>query len=266
MKRRDFLKGSAAFAGATAAGFSCVEFAAATPIQMPVVDKLSVRMIVDINTNFFLKPQFLNGVSMVPANRSKDYTRTLHSEFGLSLLLESAMESQTHTIMLDYAYTPATLLSNFDYLGLDPGKIDALVVSHGHFDHYGALIAFLDKYRGALPSDVKLYAGGEDNFCHRVLPTGTPGAFTDFGYLDRRRSRHAKSRSCCAKTRRLLVAMPLRPVRSSAVPTKKFCPIRWSNSVSRTGSAATLVTMHLSSCWERPSRTSTITSTPRSLT
>jgi 7,8-dihydropterin-6-yl-methyl-4-(beta-D-ribofuranosyl)aminobenzene 5'-phosphate synthase len=186
MKRRDFLKASAAFAGAAAGGFSCVEFAAATPIQAPVVDKLSVRMIVDINTNTFLKPQSLNGVSMVPANRPKDYTTALHSEFGLSLLLESVKEGQTHTIMLDYAYTPAALLSNFDYLGLDAGKIDALVVSHGHFDHYGGLIAFLDKYRGALPPDIKLYAGGEDNFCHRVLPTGTPGAFSDFGYLDRR--------------------------------------------------------------------------------
>ena len=122
MKRRDFLKGSAAFAGAATGAFPCVEFAAATPIQAPVVDKLSVRMIVDINTNFFLKPQFLNGVSMVPANRSKDYTRTLHSEFGLSLLLEFGGESQTNTIMLDYAYTPATLLSNFDYLGLTQGK------------------------------------------------------------------------------------------------------------------------------------------------
>ena len=130
MKRRDFLKASAAFAGAAAGGFSCVEFAAATPIQAPVVDKLSVRMIVDINTNTFLKPQSLNGVSMVPANRPKDYTTALHSEFGLSLLLESVKEGQTHTIMLDYAYTPAALLSNFDYLGLDAGKIDALVVSH----------------------------------------------------------------------------------------------------------------------------------------
>ena len=41
MKRRDFLKASAAFAGAAAGGFSCVEFAGATPIQAPVVDKLS---------------------------------------------------------------------------------------------------------------------------------------------------------------------------------------------------------------------------------
>jgi hypothetical protein len=43
MKRRDFLKASAAFAGAAAGGFSCVEFAGASPIETPVVDKLSVR-------------------------------------------------------------------------------------------------------------------------------------------------------------------------------------------------------------------------------
>jgi len=44
-------------------------------------------------------------------------------------------------------------------------------------------MGFLDKYRGALPADVKLYAGGEDNFCHRLI--GAPGQLTDFGTLDR---------------------------------------------------------------------------------
>ena len=81
--------------------------------------------------------------------------------------------------------SPDALLNNFDILGLDATKIDALIVSHGHFDHYGGLIAFLDKYRSVLPADVKLYAGGEDNFCHRVQATATPGEFSDFGYLDR---------------------------------------------------------------------------------
>ena len=34
-----------------------------------------------------------------------------------------------------------------------------------------------------LPADVKLYAGGEDNFCHRVI--GAPGQFGEGGTLDR---------------------------------------------------------------------------------
>jgi 7,8-dihydropterin-6-yl-methyl-4-(beta-D-ribofuranosyl)aminobenzene 5'-phosphate synthase len=186
MKRRNFLKASAAFAGAAAGGFGCIATAGAAPIEVPVVDKLSVRMLVDVNNNFFLRPATLNGVSLVPATRSKDYTKALHSEFGLSLYLESARAGETRTMMLDYAYTPETLLSNFDYLGLDARKIDALIVSHGHFDHYGGLSGFLDKYRDSLPTNIKLYAGGEDNFCHRVLPAGTVGMFSDFGYLDRR--------------------------------------------------------------------------------
>jgi 7,8-dihydropterin-6-yl-methyl-4-(beta-D-ribofuranosyl)aminobenzene 5'-phosphate synthase len=186
MKRRDFLKTSAAFAGAAAGAFSCTAIAGAARIEVPVVDRLSVRMLVDVNNNNFLRPATLNGVSLIPAARPKDYTKALHSEFGLSLYLESVKAGETHTMMLDYAYTPEALLSNFDYLGLDAKKIDALIVSHGHFDHYGGLMGFLGKYRDSLPADVRLYAGGEDNFCHRVLPTGTVGMFSDFGYLDRR--------------------------------------------------------------------------------
>jgi 7,8-dihydropterin-6-yl-methyl-4-(beta-D-ribofuranosyl)aminobenzene 5'-phosphate synthase len=186
MKRRNFLKVSAAFAGAAAGGFSGIAIAGAAPIEVPVVDKLSVRMLVDVNNNFFLRPTTLNGVSLVPAARPKDYTKALHSEFGLSLYLESVKAGETRTMMLDYAYTPEALLANFDYLGLDAKKIDALIVSHGHFDHYGGLMGFLDKYRDSLPRDIRLYTGGEDNFCHRVLPSGTVGMFSDFGYLDRR--------------------------------------------------------------------------------
>jgi 7,8-dihydropterin-6-yl-methyl-4-(beta-D-ribofuranosyl)aminobenzene 5'-phosphate synthase len=186
MRRRDFLKASAAFAAAATGGFSCVEFSAAAPIAPPVVDKLDVHVVVDLTHNIFLKPTTFNGMAVKPAPRAKDYTRELHTQWGLSYYVESAKGGETRTFMLDYGYTPDALLNNFDILGLDAKKIDALIVSHGHFDHYGGLIGFLDKYRSVLPADVKLYAGGEDNFCHRVQPTGTPGEFSDFGFLDRR--------------------------------------------------------------------------------
>ncbi len=105
---------------------------------------------------------------------------------GPILFLQSEKAGQTQSLMLDYGYTPEALLNNFDILGIEPRTIDALVVSHGHFDHYGGLIGFLDEYRSSLPQDVKLYAGGEDNFCHRLQGAGKPGKFSDFGFLDRR--------------------------------------------------------------------------------
>src|ERR1700728_895449 len=185
MKRRDFLKASAAFAGAAAGGFSCVEFAGAAPIEAPVVDKLNVRVVVDLTHNIFLRPATFKGMTVTPAPRAKDYTKELHTQWGLSYYLESMKGGDTKRLMLDYAYTPDALLNNIELIGVEPAKLDALIVSHGHFDHYGGLSGFLDKYRSVLPADVKLYAGGEDNFCHRVQPTGTPGEFSDFGYLDR---------------------------------------------------------------------------------
>ena len=49
--------------------------------------------------------------------------------------------------MLDYGYTPDVLINNMGIMGVDVKKIDALIVSHGHFDHFGGLMGFLDKYR-----------------------------------------------------------------------------------------------------------------------
>ena len=56
--RRDFLVGSAVLAGtAVGGGFACVEFASATPIEVPVVDKLSIKILVDSTHNLFLRPR-----------------------------------------------------------------------------------------------------------------------------------------------------------------------------------------------------------------
>lgn len=185
LRRRDFLKASAAFAGvASAGGFACVEIANSAPIQAPVVDKLAVRVLIDGSFDAFFRPSKVNGVSVEPAPRGRDYRRSLHNQWGLSLFLESQRAGEQRNVMLDFGYTPEALLNNIELTGVDPSKLDALVVSHGHFDHFGGLQGFLKKYRDVLPADVKLYAGGEDNFCHRY--SGTPGQLTDFGALDRR--------------------------------------------------------------------------------
>jgi 7,8-dihydropterin-6-yl-methyl-4-(beta-D-ribofuranosyl)aminobenzene 5'-phosphate synthase len=185
LNRRDALKMSAGLAAAAAAGgFSCIELAKAGPIEVPTIDKLGVRVLVDNTTDIFFKPQEISGVKIEPG-RSANSLRPLHSEFGLSLLLEPQSGDQKRSFLLDYGWTPEAINGNIELLKVDPSKIDALIVSHGHFDHWGGLMGFLDKHRKELPTDLTMYAGGEDNFCQRYVRAG-PGDLSDFGMLDRR--------------------------------------------------------------------------------
>ena len=58
--RREFLKSSAALAAVSAAGgFSCIEIAAAAPIEVPTIDGLVIRVLVD----FELRPVLSAGRS-----------------------------------------------------------------------------------------------------------------------------------------------------------------------------------------------------------
>jgi 7,8-dihydropterin-6-yl-methyl-4-(beta-D-ribofuranosyl)aminobenzene 5'-phosphate synthase len=185
-RRRDVLKASATFAVAAAAGgFSGVEIASAAPIDVPTIDRLAVRVLVDSASDIFFRPQEVSGVKVEPG-RSADSRRPLHSEWGLSLLLEPRLGGETRTLLLDYGWTPEALNGNMELLGVDASKIDTLILSHGHFDHWGGLIGFLDKHRNALPADLTLYSGGEDNFCQRYARAATPGQLNDYGVLDRR--------------------------------------------------------------------------------
>ncbi len=183
--RRDALKMSASLALAAAAGgFSCIEMAKAGPIEVPTIDKLSVRVLVDGASDIFFRPQEVSGVRTEPG-RSANSLRPLHSEWGLSLLLEPQRGDEKRTFLLDYGWTPEAINGNMDLLKVDASKIDTLILSHGHFDHWGGLFGFLDRHRKDLPADLTMYAGGEDNFCQRYGRAGQ-GDLSDYGMLDRR--------------------------------------------------------------------------------
>jgi 7,8-dihydropterin-6-yl-methyl-4-(beta-D-ribofuranosyl)aminobenzene 5'-phosphate synthase len=182
MRRREFLKLGAVASGIFAVGgvVAVGRRAGAQSLTIPTVDRLVLTNVVDNVYDIFAKGGTLDAITVqrAPFVRVGD---TLLSEHGLAYHLESLRGSERREILLDFALTEKNLSHNYRALKVDPGRADALILSHGHVDHYGALAPLLEQ--GAIKSGLTLYAGGEDTFCRRVVTT--PGGNTDMGQLDR---------------------------------------------------------------------------------
>ena len=83
---------------------------------------------------------------------------TLVGEHGLSLLVTVWQGEERHRILFDTGYTGIPLLHNAEHLGLDLREIEALVLSHAHMDHTGALDRFLDFLGRPIPLVVHPWA------------------------------------------------------------------------------------------------------------
>jgi 7,8-dihydropterin-6-yl-methyl-4-(beta-D-ribofuranosyl)aminobenzene 5'-phosphate synthase len=154
---------------------------------VPEVDGLAVRVVTD-SYQFAVAPsRKVAGVDIEHfgwgIGGDKPPGRTLVSEFGLSMHVESRRGAETRNILVDFGFTPEALINNADLLGIDPGALDALVLSHGHYDHFGGLVGFLRQHQGKLKPKLPIYVGGEDCFCSREWTA--PPVRGNFGTLDR---------------------------------------------------------------------------------
>jgi 7,8-dihydropterin-6-yl-methyl-4-(beta-D-ribofuranosyl)aminobenzene 5'-phosphate synthase len=189
LHRRRFLEASAALGGAlVSSGIGRAARAAPTRIDAPVVDRIVIREITDNSHNIFLGPLERPGLTVQRVGfPAAAQGKTLASEWGLALHIESTKGRASRRYLLDFGFTPEVYANNLDLLKIDPAGVDALIVSHGHFDHYGGLIGFLEARRAQMREDLRLYTGGEDVFCHRVS-RAPDGSFSDFKpAIDRRK-------------------------------------------------------------------------------
>ena len=161
--------------------------------SVPEIDALAVRVVID-SFQFAVAPsRSLEGVEIQHfgwgIRKDSPPGRTLVSEFGLAMHIETRRGTQTRSTLVDFGFTPDALINNTELLGIDPSVLDALVLSHGHYDHFGGLVGFLQKHKSRLKPKLPLYVGGEDCFCSRQW-TGPP-VRGDFGVLDRQALKQA---------------------------------------------------------------------------
>jgi 7,8-dihydropterin-6-yl-methyl-4-(beta-D-ribofuranosyl)aminobenzene 5'-phosphate synthase len=191
VNRRRFLKTSAALGGAFFSSRIGRPVRAATArVDAPAVDRLVIREITDNSHNIFLKSLDRPGLTVERTGfPGAAQGKTLESEWGLALHIESTRGAESRRYLLDFGFTPEVYTNNIGLLRIDSAQVDALILSHGHFDHYGGLIGFLEARRPEMRKDLRLYTGGEDVYCHR-LTRNPDGSFAEFRpALDRRKLR-----------------------------------------------------------------------------
>ena len=70
--------------------------------------------------------------------------RGLATDYGLSIYVEPRRGGKSYHILFDTGPSFEILRRNADMLGVDLNRIDRIVISHFHRDHYGALSELLD--------------------------------------------------------------------------------------------------------------------------
>jgi 7,8-dihydropterin-6-yl-methyl-4-(beta-D-ribofuranosyl)aminobenzene 5'-phosphate synthase len=191
INRRRFLQRSAVLGGSLLiGGISPDRSANASParIDVPVIDELTIREITDSAQDIFLKGAESPGLVVRRTGFPEaPQGRTLQSEWGLALHLESRRDKEWRRYLLDFGFTPDVYANNLELMKIDITQVDALIISHGHFDHVGGLTGFLEGNRARMRKALPLYTGGEDDFCSRFT-RNSDGSLSNFGTpLDRRK-------------------------------------------------------------------------------
>jgi 7,8-dihydropterin-6-yl-methyl-4-(beta-D-ribofuranosyl)aminobenzene 5'-phosphate synthase len=111
------------------------------PISLQPVDALDVTILVDNTMDVLMAGSDI--ATRAPVVRETFERPPLLAEHGYSLLITTHTNGHSETILYDAGLGQETIIHNMNVLGIDPGNLRALVLSHGHTDHHGGLPALL---------------------------------------------------------------------------------------------------------------------------
>lgn len=138
-------------------------------IPLPEVDEVVITTIVDNSIDVGMAGSDL--VRRLPMTTRLVQEGLPVAEHGLSLLIEVKRGERAGTVLFDTGVSPTGLLHNLDVLQVRAQDVQAIVLSHGHWDHAMGLAGLVDRLgKRRLPLVVH-----PDAYLERklVLPNGT---------------------------------------------------------------------------------------------
>jgi len=105
-------------------------------LELREADRVEITTVIDNYTDVLLG-------STEVVKRAFTMPQAPLAEHGLSLLIKVFKDAEEHTILFDAGWSNIGVPFNIKLLGIDVNEIEAIVLSHGHMDHIGALMEIL---------------------------------------------------------------------------------------------------------------------------
>ena len=125
---------------------------AADPITLEPVDEIVITTLVDNVFDGLLtsderttRAPLTAGRTQAPQFETGSTTVGMMAEHGFSALVSVRRGTSTTTLLFDTGLSPDAMVTNASRLGTDLSHIQAVVLSHGHFDHAGGLAGLAAK-------------------------------------------------------------------------------------------------------------------------
>jgi 7,8-dihydropterin-6-yl-methyl-4-(beta-D-ribofuranosyl)aminobenzene 5'-phosphate synthase len=134
-------------------------------VNLREIDRVEITVLVDNYTDLLL----LQG-SKVVKRAAVPPPNAFLAEHGFSCLIKTAEGGEEHVFLMDVGISGTCLFHNADLLKVDLGKVEAVILSHGHFDHFYAL----DQVLARLPKGIPVILHPEASLKRRlnIAPLG----------------------------------------------------------------------------------------------
>jgi 7,8-dihydropterin-6-yl-methyl-4-(beta-D-ribofuranosyl)aminobenzene 5'-phosphate synthase len=117
-----------------------------TKMKLRELERVEITILVDNYTDLLL----LQSTNVVKRSFSPPPQAFL-AEHGFSCLIKTVDGPEEHVFLMDVGISGTALLHNAEVLKSDLSKVEALILSHGHFDHFWGLPQILPRLPKGIP-------------------------------------------------------------------------------------------------------------------
>jgi 7,8-dihydropterin-6-yl-methyl-4-(beta-D-ribofuranosyl)aminobenzene 5'-phosphate synthase len=157
MERREFLKatavtGAVLLSGDLLRGTSLAQ----KVVNIPESERIVITVIVD-NLADTGRPDYKIAKRLERINSVFD--NAPYAEHGLAYHIETVVNGESYSCLFDYASDAVGVMKNMNLLKIDLKKIEALGLSHDHWDHQAALLGILRAKKNEFRNGIPFYVG-----------------------------------------------------------------------------------------------------------